>query len=224
MVHEKGIEVGQKSFDAIDKAVPPTIKTELQSLIDKINFIRRFISNLSARIFPFSALLKLKSDQEFRWSNKQQKAFEEIMEYMKSPPVLVPPQKGKPLKLCVSADSHTIGSALMQEFEGKERVIFYLSRKLLDAETRYSPVEKLCLCLYFSCTKLRHYLLCSECTVVSKHDVIKHMLSMPILNGRIGKWILALSEFDLRYELAKAIKGQVIADFVTHHHEKRMLC
>jgi hypothetical protein len=109
----------------------------------------------------------------------------------------------------------------MQEFEGKERVIFYLSRKLLDLETRYSPIEKLCLCLYFSCSKLRHYLLCSEYAVVSKHDVIKHMLSMPILIGRIGKWILELSEFDLRYESAKAIKGQVIADFVTHHHEKK---
>jgi len=54
--------------------------------------------------------------------------------------------------------------------------------------------------------------------MVSKADMIKHMLSMPILNGRIGKWILSLSEFDLRYESAKAVKGQVMADFVTHHH------
>ena len=131
----------------------------------------------------------------------------EIKEYMKSPPVLVPPQQGKPFKLYVSVDSHTIGSALMQEFEGKERVIFYLSRRLLDPETRYSPVEKLCLCLYSSCTKLRHYLLSAECTVVSKTDMIKHMFSISILNGRIGKWILALSEFDLRFESAKAIKG-----------------
>jgi hypothetical protein len=43
------------------------------------------------------------------------------------------------------------------------------------------------------------------------------MLSMPILSGRIGKWILALSEFDLRYESAKAVKWQVMADFVTQH-------
>ena len=106
---------------------------------------------------------------------------------MKSPPVLVPPQQGKPFKLYVSADSQTIRSALMQEFEGKEWVIFYLSRRLLDPETRYYTIEKLCLCLYFSCTKLRHYLLSAECTVVSKADVIKHMLSMPILNGRMGE-------------------------------------
>jgi len=40
---------------------------------------------------------------------------------------------------------------------------------------------------------------------------------MPIMSGRIGKWILALSEFDLRYESAKAVKGQIMADFVTQH-------
>ena len=55
--------------------------------------------------------------------------------------------------------------------------------------------------------------------VVSKADVIKHMLSMPILNGRVGKWILVLSEFDLRYESAKVVKGQIMADFVTQHHK-----
>ena len=100
----------------------------------------------------------------------QQKTFEGIKEYMKCPPVLVPPQQGKPFKLYVSTDEHTIGSALIQGFEGKERVIFYLSRRLLDPETRYSPVEKLCLCMYFSCTKLRHYLLSAECTVMSKAE------------------------------------------------------
>ena len=40
---------------------------------------------------------------------------------------------------------------------------------------------------------------------------------MPIMSGRIGKWILALSEFDLLYELAKVVEGQIMADFVTQH-------
>ena len=35
----------------------------------------------------------------------------------------------------------------------------------------------------------------------------------------MGKWILALSEFDLRYESAKAVKGQVMFDFITQHHK-----
>ena len=71
--------------------------------------------------------------------------------------------------------------------------------------------------LYFSCTKLLHYLLSAECVVVSKDDVIKYMLCLVILSGRIGKWILALSEFDLKYESAKVVKGQVMADFVVQH-------
>ena len=92
-----------------------------------------------------------------------------------------------------------------------------MSRKLLDAETRYSPIERLCLFLYFSCTKLRHYLLSAECVVVSKDDIIRYMLSLPILKGRIGKWILAISEFDLGYESAKAVKGHAVADFVIQY-------
>jgi hypothetical protein len=45
------------------------------------------------------------------------------------------------------------------------------------------------------------------------------MLSMPILNGRIGKWILALSEFEFKFELTKAVKGQIITDFITEHRD-----
>jgi hypothetical protein len=138
---------------------------------------------------------------------------------MKEPPVLVPPQLNKPFKLYVATDTQTIGSTLIQEFEGKERIVPYIRRKLFDPETRYSAAEKLWLCVYYSCTKFQHYLLNTECIVYSKFDVIKHMLSMPILNERIGKWILALSEFELRIESAKAVKGQIIVDFITEHHD-----
>ena len=84
---------------AIDEAVSPTTKIELQSLLGKINFIRRFILDLSERVLPFSSLLKLKNDQKFKWGDAQQKTFGEIKEYMKCPPMLVPPRQGKPFKL-----------------------------------------------------------------------------------------------------------------------------
>jgi hypothetical protein len=54
---------------------------------------------------------------------------------------------------------------------------------MLDAETRYPEIEKLCLCLFFTCTKLRHILLSAEIIVICKSDVIKHMLSAPVLKG-----------------------------------------
>nr|AAM08798.1 Putative retroelement [Oryza sativa Japonica Group]AAP52973.1 retrotransposon protein, putative, unclassified [Oryza sativa Japonica Group] len=215
LVHERGIEVTQRSVNAIKKIQPPENKTELQEMIGKINFVRSFISNLSGRLEPFTPLLRLKADQQFTWGAEQQKALDSIKEYLSSPPVLIPPQKGIPFRLYLSASEKPIDSVLIQELEGKERVVFYLSRRLLDAETRYSPVEKLCLCLYFSCTRLRHYLLSNECTVICKADVVKYMLSAPILKGRVGKWIFSLTEFDLRYESPNAVKGQAIAmDFI----------
>jgi hypothetical protein len=111
-----------------------------------------------------------------------------------------------------------IGSVLTQEDEGKEFVVAYLSRRLVDTETRYTLIEKLCLSLYYACTKLCHYLLTSSCTIICLHDVVKYMLQRPILSGRLGKQAYALVEYDLRYETLRAMKGQVLADFIVDHN------
>jgi hypothetical protein len=66
LVHEGGIEIGKKSMKAID---------ELQSLLGKINFVRRFISNLSQKVLPFSPLLRLKKDQKFVWGRRTTEGF-----------------------------------------------------------------------------------------------------------------------------------------------------
>jgi hypothetical protein len=61
----------------------------------------------------------------------------------------MPPQDKKLFKLYLSSNERAIGSTLVQEFEGKERVIYFLRRRLLDAETRYSTVER-CAYAYIS--------------------------------------------------------------------------
>jgi hypothetical protein len=167
--------------------VPPTTKRELQQLIGKINFVRRFISNLSERIEPFMDLVKIKADEEFRWGAEQQWACEEIKEYLVRSPVLVPPQQDRPFYIYLSVGDTSIASVVVQVYDGKEKVVFYLSRRMLDTETRYHEIEKLCLCLFFTCTKLWHILLFAEIIVIYKLDVIKHMLSAPVLTGRLGK-------------------------------------
>ena len=78
MVHGRGIEISQKTITAINKVMALETKVELQSLIHKINFIWRFISNLSSKIQPFSSLLKLKADQKFVWGEAQEKALDDI--------------------------------------------------------------------------------------------------------------------------------------------------
>jgi hypothetical protein len=97
----------------------------------------------------------------------------------------------------LSVGDTSIASVVIQVHDGKERVVFYLSRRMLDAETRYPDIEKLCLCLFFTCTKLCHILLSAETIVICKSDVIKHMLLAPVLKGQLGKWMFALLEFDI---------------------------
>jgi hypothetical protein len=150
----------------------------------------------------------------FTGGAEQHQAFEEIKEYLSKPPVLVPPQQDKPLYVYLSVGDTSIASVVIQVHDGKERVVFYLNKRMLDVETRYPDIEKLCLCLFFTCTKLRHILLSVETIVICKLDVIKHMLSALVLKGRLEKWMFALSEFDIRYQPTKAVKGQALADLI----------
>ncbi|XP_028961400.1 uncharacterized protein [Malus domestica] len=131
----------------------------------------------------------------------------------------MPPYRGKPLKLYISALEKSIRSLLAQNNGGKEQAVYYLSRILTGVETRYIQVEKLCLTLYFTTSKLRHYTMPCYTHIIVKTDVIKYILSKPMLIGRIEKWILALSKFSFQYVSQKAVKGQAIADFLTVHQE-----
>jgi hypothetical protein len=73
-----------------------------------------------------------------------------FMEYLSKPPVLVPPQQDRPFYMYLSVGDTSIASVVIQVHDGKERVVFYLNRRMLDAETRYPDIEKLCLCLFFT--------------------------------------------------------------------------
>jgi hypothetical protein len=122
-----------------------------------------------------------------------------------------------PFWLYIATEDVVIGAVLTQIIEGKEHIITYLSRCLINAESRYSFIEKLCLSLFYAYSKLQHYLLSSTCIVACQADVIRHMLQQPILSGRIGKWVYALIEYDLSYEPLKSMKDQIVADFIVGH-------
>jgi hypothetical protein len=217
IIQEHGIEVDPKRIESMKKVKAPTCKKELQSFFGKVNYLTRFISNFSGRMKAFTPILRLKNDVEFIWGAEQQAAFEEIKEYLSTPPVLKASQSGVPFQLYVAAENDVIGAILTQEAEENEHIITYVSRRLLDVETGYQFIEKLCFSLYYACTKLRHYLLSSTSIVPCQTDVIKHMLHRPILSGRLGKWAYGLVKYDLVYESLKSIKGQIITDFIIEH-------
>ncbi|KAI5323996.1 hypothetical protein L3X38_033069 [Prunus dulcis] len=135
-----------------------------------------------------------------------------------SPPVLSPPKRGRPLKLYVSASEVSIGSLLVQDNkEGKEHAVYYLSRTLIEVERKYFAIERLCLALYFTVVKLRHYVLPFTIYINAKTNLIKYRLTRPMSRGKIGKWTLALTEFAFRYVPQKVVKGQAVADFLEDH-------
>ncbi|WVZ89616.1 hypothetical protein U9M48_035995 [Paspalum notatum var. saurae] len=67
MIHERGIKIGTKSKDAIETMMPPRTKNKLQKLIGKINYIRRLIPNLSAKLEAFMPLIGTQKSEEFVW-------------------------------------------------------------------------------------------------------------------------------------------------------------
>jgi hypothetical protein len=147
----------------------------------------------------------------------QQRTFDDIKKYLSSLLVMKAHMVGIPFQLYITAEDVVIGAILTQVMEGKEHIITYLSWRLINAKIRYSFIEKLCLPLFYACSKLRHYLLSSTCIVACQADVIRHILQQLILSGRIRKLAYALIEYDLAYEPLKSMKGQVVANFIVGH-------
>jgi hypothetical protein len=67
---------------------------------------------------------------------KQQAAFDQIKHYLSTLPVLREPKSGEPFWLYIAVQEDVIGVVLTQEFEAKEHIITYVSRRLLEAQTR----------------------------------------------------------------------------------------
>jgi hypothetical protein len=67
IVHEKGIEIDPKKIEAIQSVKAPICKKDLQKFLGKINYLRRFICNLSGKVNAFTPLLRLKNDVDFTW-------------------------------------------------------------------------------------------------------------------------------------------------------------
>lgn len=86
---------------------PSTNKKQLQCLLRKINFLRRFISNISGKKKVFSPLLHLKKEEGFRWEAEHKKVFDDIKTYLSKPPLLLPPMRVnyEILHFCIEFDN-----------------------------------------------------------------------------------------------------------------------
>ncbi|KAG9447247.1 hypothetical protein H6P81_013375 [Aristolochia fimbriata] len=207
IVRHSGIEIDQTKIDTVKQMREPKNLSELKSLQGHLAYVRPFISNLARICQPFSRLMK--KDTPFECDESCRRAFQNIKDYLMKPPVLTTPMPGKPLLLYIAAQEKSLGALLAQnDDQGKERALYYLSHTMVGAEQNYSPIEKTCLALIFVVEKLRHYLLAHSTNLISRGDPLKYIMSRLMLSGRLTKWALLLSEFDINVIPQKVVKGQ----------------
>ena len=111
----------------------------------------------------------------------------------------MPPVEGRPLILYLTVLYNSMGCVLGQHDKSgrKENAIYYLSKKFTDCETRYSLIEKNCCALARAARRLRQYMLTHTTLVISKMDPIKYIFEKPALSGRIARWQMILTEYDI---------------------------
>jgi len=96
----------------------------------------------------------------------------------------------------------------------RERVVYYLSKKFTACKMNYSLLERTCCALVWASHRLRQYMLSHTIWLISKMDPVKYIFEKLALTGRIARWQVLLSEFDIVYVTQKAIKGSALADYL----------
>ncbi|GAU22037.1 hypothetical protein TSUD_309410 [Trifolium subterraneum] len=124
-------------------------------------------------------------------------ALQHLKKALSEPPVLSRPDVGEVLYLYLAVASEAVSATLIRE----------------TLEGQKPRIEKVALALVTAARRLRYYFL-AHTIVVRTDQPIKSLLVRPDMADRMLKWLLELSEFDIRYESRKALKAQVLADFV----------
>nr|KYP41385.1 Retrovirus-related Pol polyprotein from transposon 297 family [Cajanus cajan] len=220
LLTHRGIEANPDKCSAIINMRSPSTVKEVQQLTGRMASLSRFLSRSADKVLPLFQCLK-KNDR-FAWTTKCEEAFTELKRSLASPPILTKPLLNLPLLVYILASDRAVSFVLVQEREGSQAPIYFVSRVLQGAETRYQKIEKLALAILVTARKLRHYFQSYEVIICTDYS-IRQVLQKLDLAGRMMKWSVELSEFSIKYEPRGASKAQALADFLmelTHPAEE----
>ncbi|RDX63345.1 Retrovirus-related Pol polyprotein, partial [Mucuna pruriens] len=149
--------------------------------------------------------------QKLEWNSECQEAFEKIKSYLENPPVLVPAVPRKPLILYLIVLEESMGCM-------KERAGYLLPQyKIHRMRKEVTALERTCCALVWAAKRLRQYMLSHTTWLVAKTNPIKYILEKPALTGKITRWQMALSEYDIIYVNQKAVKGSALVEHLAYH-------
>ncbi|RVW34460.1 Retrovirus-related Pol polyprotein from transposon 297 [Vitis vinifera] len=106
---------------------------------------------------------------------------------------ILPPMLGRPLFLYLSVSDMALGCMLAQlDDSGKERAIYYLSKRMLEYEIRYVMIEHFCLALVWATRRLMRWLvLLIEFDIqyvshksIKEGVVVDHLVSLPTIKSK----------------------------------------
>jgi hypothetical protein len=189
----------------------------VQKVLGCLAALSRFISWLGEKGLPLYRLLK--KHKHFSWTVEAQEALDKLKAMLTHAPILTPPRDGEPLYLYVAATTQVVSAIIVLERTEKghtlpvQRPVYYTSEVLSETKARYSHIQKLLYAVVLARGKLCHYFEVHPVTVVSSFP-LGEIIRNPDAAGRIAKWSVELMGETLAYAPRKAIKSQILVDFV----------
>ncbi|XP_024018687.1 uncharacterized protein LOC112090800 [Morus notabilis] len=147
----------------------PTKPKEVQRLRGCVAALNRFISKATDKCVPFFDVLK--GSKHFEWTPQCEEAFQKLKEHLDRSSILSKPITDEELSLYLSVSQHAVSSVLIREEEKVQLPVYYVSKRLLDAESRYTGMEQLALALMVASRKLRHYLQSHTIQILTNHPL-----------------------------------------------------
>ena len=137
--------------------------------------LNRFISRSTNKCLPFFNILK--GNKKFAWDDECRDTFTKLKEHLGRPPLLAKPEKGEKLYLYLAISEHAISAALVKGEKKHQHPVYYMSKQLVDVETRYPEIEKLAYALVVASRKLRPYFHAHAIEVLTNTPYVKSCTS-----------------------------------------------
>ena len=143
----------------------------------------------------------MSSPKKAVWTERQQRAFEELKNCLTNAPVISAPVEGGKYLLETDASDQALGAVLQQEQGGKLKVIAYASRVLSSAERAYCVTRKELLAVIFGLKQFRHFLLMNQFVLRVDHSALTALLRSPNPVGQSARWldIIVDYNFEIQY-------------------------